>query len=234
MSSSPSPASGATAAQPDARAWRPAERPDLRSGVWTRLGHPSVLGDDVTEQALGRLAERTRSAARAQGYAIGWAEGRREALARAEENARLAAAAAAERERQRDAEHRSALDALVRAADELRQATAAASERVAHQASGLAFEVIRELLGHELALAEDPGEAVVRRALAATPTDVPATVRLHPATAESVATQELAARGVAVRPDATLAPDDAVVEVDGAAIDLRIGTALERLREVLR
>lgn len=216
------------------RAWRHAERPDLRSGVWTRLGHPSVLGDDVTEQALGRLAERTRSAARAQGYAVGWAGGRQEALARAEETARVAAQQAAEREHQRDAEHRRAVDALLRAADQLQRAIGDACDRVADQASGLAFEVTRELVRHELALEEDPGAGVVRRVLAALPVDGIATVRLHPSNAESAAARELAARGVVVRPDPHLDTDDAVVEVDGSAIDLRVGTALERLREVLQ
>lgn len=216
------------------RAWRHAERPDLRSGVWTRLGHPSVLGDDVTEQALGKLAERTRDAARAQGYAVGWAEGRQEALARAEDAARAAERAAADRDRQRDGEHRRAVDALNAAAAELRGAIGDACERVAMQASDLAFEVTRELVGHELALEEDPGAGVVRRVLAALPAAHAATVRLHPATAESVAARSLAEQGVTVRPDPALAPDDAVVEVDDAAIDLRIESALDRLRQALR
>ena len=217
-----------------ARAWRRAERPDLRSGVWTRLGHPSVLGDDVTEQALGRLAERTRSAARAQGYAVGWAEGRQEALARAEETAAVAGARAMERERQREAEHRRAVDALTAAAAELRGAIADVCGRVAMQASDLAFEVTRELVQHELSVEADPGAGVVHRVLAVLPATHVATVRLHPATAESVAARSLGEQGITVRPDATLAPDDAVVEVDGAAIDLRIESALDRLKQALR
>ena len=65
--------------------YRAADRPDLRTGVWTRLGDSAVLGDPVTEAALDGLAERTHSAARAQGYAVGWAEGRQEALVRMSE-----------------------------------------------------------------------------------------------------------------------------------------------------
>lgn len=217
-----------------ARPWRHAERPDLRSGVWTRLGHPSVLGDDVTEQALGRLAERTRSAARAQGYAVGWAEGRQEALARAEETAREAAERAEERERRRDAAHRRASEALEAAAVELRRAVSEVCERVAAQASDLAFEVTRELVHHELSLEEDPGAGVVRRVLAVLPAAHVATVRLHPAIVESAAMRSLSEKGVTVRADASLAPDDAVVEVDDAAIDLRIESALDRLKQALR
>jgi flagellar assembly protein FliH len=217
-----------------ARAWRRAERPDLRVGAWTRLGHPSVLGDDVTERALGRLAERTRSAASAQGYAVGWAEGRREALALAAESARIAEQEAAGREREREAEHRRAVSALVQAAEELRRAVGETCDRVAHQASDLAFEVTRELIGHELSVEQEPGAAVVRRVLAALPAEPAATVRLHPAAAESAAVAGLAERGVTVRADPGLAPEDAVVELDSAAIDLRVGTALDRLREALR
>ncbi|HEU5038079.1 MAG TPA: FliH/SctL family protein [Nocardioides sp.] len=228
MSSSSSPEPAA------ARPWRHAERPDLRSGVWTRLGHPSVLGDDVTEQALGRLAERTRVAARAQGYAVGWAEGRQEALVRGEETARAAQQAAEQREAERDAEHQRAVAALQAAAAELRDAVTEVCDLVARQASDLAFEVTRELVGHELSLEEDPGAGVVRRVLATLPAAHVATVRLHPATAESAAAQGLAEQGVTVRPDASLAPDDAVVEVDDAAIDLRIESALDRLRQALR
>lgn len=226
--------SSSSAEAAGARPWRHAERPDLRSGVWTRLGHSSVLGDDVTEQALGRLAERTRHAARAQGYAVGWAEGRKEALARGEDTAAAAAARAAEREQERDAEHRRALAALQAAAAELRGAISDVCERVAHQASDLAFEVTRELVGHELGLEEDPGAGVVRRVLAALPAAHVATVRLHPAVVESAAARSLGEQGVTLKPDPGLAPDDALVEVDGAAIDLRIESALDRLRQALR
>ena len=228
MSSSSSPEPAAT------RPWRHVERPDLRTGVWTRLGHPSVLGDEVTEQALGRLAERTRHAARAQGYAVGWAEGRKEALARADEEAAATAARAADREAERDAEHRRAIAALQAAATELRSAVGGVCDLVAAQATDLAFELTRELVGHELALAEDPGAGVVRRVLAALPGAHMATVRLHPAVVESAAARSLAEQGVSVRPDPDLAPDDAVVEVDEAAIDLRLESALDRLRQALR
>ena len=51
----------------------PVAHPELRVGNWTRLGGSTVLGDQVTESMLDVLAERTRDAARAQGYATGWA-----------------------------------------------------------------------------------------------------------------------------------------------------------------
>ncbi|HRD62006.1 MAG TPA: hypothetical protein PL137_13945, partial [Nocardioides sp.] len=55
------------------------ETPELRSGEWTRFGPDSVLGDAVTEAALSAMVDDARSAAQAQGYSVGWAQGRREA-----------------------------------------------------------------------------------------------------------------------------------------------------------
>ncbi|MDQ2757752.1 MAG: hypothetical protein M3Y71_14525, partial [Actinomycetota bacterium] len=49
--------------------------PDLRGGDWTRRGGDSVRGDASTELLLGELADRTRTAARSQGFSVGWAEG---------------------------------------------------------------------------------------------------------------------------------------------------------------
>ncbi len=211
---------------------RTAARPDLRTGVWTRLGDPSVLGDAVTEQALGSLAEATRTAARAQGYAVGWAQGRQEALAQAEADARLLVEDALRAEERREAEHRDALAALRQAASGLRGAVQGVCELIGQEATDLAFEVTRALVGHELAVVADPGADVVRRVVSALPGDA-VQVRLHPSVASS-ASAALADQGVRVVPDPTLEPSDAMVETDDAVLDLRIGAALDRLREVLR
>ncbi|HEY1134125.1 MAG TPA: hypothetical protein VGE77_06075, partial [Nocardioides sp.] len=55
--------------------------PELRTGNWTRRGGPGVLGDPVTEELMDALATSTRAAAQSQGYAVGWAQGRRDAAA---------------------------------------------------------------------------------------------------------------------------------------------------------
>jgi flagellar assembly protein FliH len=214
--------------------WRSADRPDLRTGVWTRLGDTRVLGDDATEAALGTLAERTQRAARAQGYAVGWAEGRREAMARAAETAALDDARTQAQEQRRAQKHEAAVAGLTAAAAALQDVTAEVSARITEQATELALELTRTLVGHELAAADDPGPGVVARVQAVLPPDSTAQVRLHPDTAGSAAAGLLAGHGVRLVLDPTLDLHDAVVETDTAAIDLRIGTALERLAEVLR
>jgi len=213
---------------------QPADIPDLRTGDWTRLGGSRVLGDDATENALGALAERARRAARAQGYAVGWAEGRREAGARAEEAAAAAAELARRAEEQREAEHRAVIEALTLAADELRAAIAEVCARVGDQATELALAVTEELVGRELCAAADPGVDVVRRVLAVVPEGSSPQVRLHPSIGSSPALADLADRGLVVVPDPEIEPHDAVVETDDLVIDLRIPAALDRLRAVLR
>jgi flagellar assembly protein FliH len=207
--------------------------PELRSGDWTRLGGSSVLGDRVTENTLATLAESTRAAARSQGYAVGWAQGRREA----DETARLAAEQTAREhaaaEARREAEHRAAVSALEQAATRLDRTLAGLTAEVEAQASTLAFELTRALVGRELAVATDPGADTVRRVLAELPGRAGVRVRLHPDVAESAATADLTDRGVVVVPDHTLEPADAVVEAEGHVLDLRVESALDRLREVL-
>lgn len=216
-----------------ASTWRSADRPDLRQGRWTRLGDERVLGDEATEAVLGRLAERTRAAAQAQGYAVGWAEGHQAALRRAAEEAAVLAAEAERRERAREQEHQAVLATLQRSAASLSAAATEVSDRIAQQASELAFSTICTLLGHELAATAEPGPAVIARALAVLPNDPTTRVRLHPFVAGSAATADLLPEGVDVIADATLDLPDVIVETDTAAIDLRISQALARLQEVL-
>ncbi len=216
-----------------ARSWRSADRPDLRQGRWTRLGDERILGDEATEAVLGRLAERTRSAAQAQGYAVGWAEGHQAALRRGAEETAAAAAASARREREREDEHQAALAALYRAAAALSGSAAEVADRMAAQAADLAFELVGVLLGHELSASADPGAAAVARAAAVLPSDPTTRVRMHPGVASSEAAAGLAEQGVVLRADDSLDVHDVVVETDTSAIDLRLTEALSRLREVL-
>ena len=205
---------------------------ELRSGEWTRLGGDTVLGDLVTEHALSALAAVAQAAARAQGYATGWAEGRRAA----EEQARQEAADRADRQRRdderREAEHRSAVDALVRAATELETAFATTCAQVETHAVRLASRLTQELVGHELAVAKNPGLGAVRRALALLPGEPVVRIRLAPEEAATPGLAELAGSAVVVA-DPTLRRGDALIEADASVVDARVSTALQRVLEVL-
>lgn len=213
----------------------PLATPELRTGQWTRFGAASVLGDAVTEETLSALAERTRTAARSQGYAVGWADGKRTAAEQARQQAEAVAAQHTEAEARRDAEHRAAVAALQLAATRVADTIESLSAAVEEHASGLAWELTHELVGHELRSCTGP--EVVRRALQLAPTEPVTRLRLHPdqladLTAADLA--ELAERGVVVVADHALPWGDALVEADDHVIDARISTALERVREVLR
>ncbi|WGX97846.1 hypothetical protein [Nocardioides sp. L-11A] len=208
------------------------ELPELRVGTWTRLGADTVLGDAVTESLLGGIAAEARDAARAQGYAVGWAEGRRTADEQAAgEEARRAATHAAAEER-REAEHRAALDALGHAAEQVRGLLDELAHAVEDQATDLAWSLTTTLIGAQVARLAPPD--VVARALHALPPGAVGRVRLQPAVAASPAAQELVSRGLEVVPDPALGAADALVEaVDGSVVDLRIREAMARVREVL-
>jgi flagellar assembly protein FliH len=199
-------------------------RPDLPAHDWADT-------NELARTMLGEVAETARAEAQAQGYAVGWAQGRRDARMAAADATRRAEQAAREAELRREAEHRAAVTALHRAADELRGAVEEACGTVALQGTDLALALTETLLGHELSTATDAD--VVRRTLRLMPAPTTATVRLHPDVAASAAVQQLSDAGLTVVADPSLQRDDALVEVDGSVTDLRISTAMERLRQAL-
>ena len=207
----------------------PLRTPELRTGEWTRFGSERVLGDAVTELTLSTLAESTKAAARAQGYSVGWAEGQRRAREQAAVEAAEAEARLVEIEQVRAAEHAAAVAALTAAAADLRTATAHACARIEEQASDLAWELTRALLGHELGTG---GVDVARRVLNVLPAEPMVAVRLHPDDLPTAA--ELAKQGLPLVADPSLERGDALVESLDHVLDLRLGPALERVREALR
>ncbi|KAB2807267.1 hypothetical protein F9L07_27720, partial [Pimelobacter simplex] len=120
--------------------------PELRVGTWTRLGSSNVLGDPVTESLLGGIAAEARDAARAQGYAVGWAEGRRAAAAEAAVEEARRVALHTEAETRREAEHRAALDALGGAAEQVRGLLDDLARAIEAQAVDLAWSLTTTVL----------------------------------------------------------------------------------------
>jgi flagellar assembly protein FliH len=205
---------------------------ELRSGDWTRLGGSAVLGDAVTEHTLAGLAAEASAAARARGYATGWAEGRRAAAAELREATDALEARHRAEEQRREEEHRLAVGALTRAAAQLEDSIADVTARVESSAVGLAAAITEELVGHELAVAESPGLDAVRRALALVPGE-PVT-RIRVSTEDPITPGMTAVAGAAVVvADPSLRRGDAVVETAEAVVDARISGALDRVREVL-
>ena len=184
--------------------------------------------------------EAERQSARALGYADGWAQGQRAALAqtRAETEAvvRDAAELAA---RQAEVLARS-IRALERAADELEARALPVMESAQDELAAAAVLVAETLLGRELELRAGGSLDAVHRALALAPQGRPLRVRLHPDEYEAVRAAlasapqaDTAGRVIDLVPDATIEPAGCVVDCDATRIDAQLGPALARVREVL-
>lgn len=207
-------------------------RHELRGGEWTRFGGDAVRGDAVTERTLAGLVDQTRSAAQAQGFSTGWAEGRRAAEQEAAETARAVAARQAADEARRLEEHHARLAALDALATQLSAQVAAACERVESHAVEIALALTEELLGHELSVAADPARDAVRRALALVP-DAPVTrVRVSPEDGISDDLRDLAGTAV-VTTDPSLRRGEVLVQASDVVVDGRVSGAMARVREVL-
>jgi len=204
--------------------------PDLRGGTWTRLGDDTVRGDEVTERVLTSLAAQTRVAARSQGYAVGWAEGRR--VADTERTARLAELEAAHqaREVRREDEHRAAVAALHAVAASLGDAVAGACAAVEERATEVALDLLTVLLDREVEVGAD----ALRRARGLLPADGLAVCRLAPTDAAHLAAEvDGLPAGVRVVVDPALGTGEVVVETDDQVVDARFTTAIDRIRESL-
>jgi flagellar assembly protein FliH len=208
---------------------------ELRSGSWTRLGASTVLGDAVTEQTLAGLAEQAEAAARAQGYARGWSEGRRAAEQQAAEERTAVLAEERRSVERREAEHRAAVAALVAAAARLDEAVAHVCEQVESEALELAAQLTEAVVGHELAVAASPGLHAVRRALALTQGEALVRVRVSADDHSPELAERAGLDGTAtVVADPTLMRGDAVVETVAGVVDARISSAVARVTELLR
>jgi flagellar assembly protein FliH len=207
---------------------------ELRTGTWTRLGDKTVLGDGVTESAMQALAETTMTSARAQGYSVGWSQGRHAAEKKAREAATAAASRREADDARREEEHQSAVVGLRRAAEQLTATTAQVCASVESQAVDIAMALTETLVGRELELAQDPGADAVRRAMSLLPAQPLVTLRLHPDDVPSPAVADLVHAGAQVVADPTVQRGDALAEADTFVVDASIATALKRVREVLR
>ncbi len=206
---------------------------DLRTGTWTRLGGTGVLGDAVTESILTTLADRARSAAQAQGYAAGWAEGRRRATDAARDAETELAARAAEQRAAAVAEQQHLVAALDAAADRSAAAYTSRYDALAEQALDLALRIAEEVLQRELTVAAQPGLDALRRALALVEPRTAVTVRLHPDDRAALDPAALEGCSATLVDDPALSRGDAVAETDHGLVDATVAGALARVREVL-
>lgn len=218
----------------------PSARPVLRGAGAS--GADSVDFDTDLRVAVpagaGGLVRAARDAARAAGYADGWAQGQRAArLAGQAASDQRAAAEAAEAQR-RGAAARRALGAVATAAASLDARHAPALVDLSEVILAAAVEIAEAIVGHEIDHGEHRGMAAVRRATALVPDGGAVTVRLHPDQYdEMVATigaeSVMDGRPVRLRPDPALAAGDSVAVYGPTTVDATVAAAVARVRQEL-
>jgi flagellar assembly protein FliH len=183
-----------------------------------------------------------RQAARALGYAEGWASGNRAAAAQAE-----AARAALLQEHEReaaaaDAAVSVAVSGLDRASRQLQQALVPVLDDVADAVLDAALALARAVVAAELTVVDAAARSALRRALRPLPTDSVVTVRLNAsdlAVLDSMVTRTSSGdlfEGHQVRlvADPGVQPGDAVADQAGSIVDATIASGFARAVEVLR
>ncbi len=203
---------------------RAADLPVVGGGASFRLG-------DVYAEELERLREH----ARAEGFAVGHAEGMQAAAAVVAETEAAAAARLADVQARWERRVASAVAALGAAAARFDEAAVPVADDVRETIMGTVLTLVEDLLGRELALADSPVLDAVRRALALVPADAPAVVRVHPDDLGEIPAEVLAELPASIRvvgdPDVERA--GAVAETGPRRIDAQLMAALERVQVVL-
>lgn len=172
-------------------------------------------------ESLYDSTERARAEAIRQGYEEGRQRAAQEideqrALMRAKEQFALSSAAAALED---------AVEAVVERLNET-------VKDLETEISSLVFDLARAVIGCELSLARNPGEAALARALALVPPDESAVVRLNPDDLSTIESAN-ARTWLQLVPDPQIERGGSVIEVGAMRIDARIETALDRARTLL-
>ncbi|MDO9379131.1 MAG: FliH/SctL family protein, partial [Nocardioidaceae bacterium] len=139
----------------------------------------------------------------------------------------------AEVARRQDEDHARVVAGLAAAAVDAARAADVTVRAVEERVLEVALAVAEAVVGAELSSVDRAAELAVRRALSLVPPGATVRLRLHPGAAATVDVDALAAEGVQVVADRTLAPGDAIAEDDDLVVDATVATALARVREVL-
>lgn len=171
--------------------------------------------------------------ARDRGFAEGRADGYRDGYQAGHDEA-CAEAARAEAARDRAAGR--ALAALGEAAAELLAHRGRDMEGIEQVLVEGALELATAIVGRELEVAAAPGRDALVRALRLDEGLEPAVARLHPDDVDTLGALDQLAPGreITVVADRAVETGGCIVEVGSGRIDAQLGTALERVREVLR
>ncbi|BCJ43110.1 hypothetical protein GCM10010168_01480 [Actinoplanes ianthinogenes] len=186
-----------------------------------------------------KVLEEERMAARTTGYAEGWAQGKRDAVAAAEEAAARARAAEEHHEHRRSAALAHAVNALGRAVTELENQLMPTFTELQELVLASAFELAEAVIGRTLHDDPERGQDALRRAMTAAPEHGDVVLRLHPEdyanlVGDADGVFDYQGRRINLHADPSLRPGDAIAETGTATVDATIAAAVARAREALR
>lgn len=177
-------------------------------------------------------------AARAAGYAEGWAQGRRDAVTLEAEQLQRHQECQDQLERALAEQTRSTCDALESAVRDLASCTVPTLEDAADIVLDAAVRLAEAVLGAELSVLDGAGAIALRRALAPLPDDGRVVVRMNPqdveivraatADATSAGTARVDGHEVELVADPSLRRGEAVADQGAARVDARLAAALHR------
>jgi len=178
-----------------------------------------------------------RTAALAAGYAEGWALGQQQSLAAAQADAERRARQQAAMDAAARTRCDSAVGALAQAASQLHQRQLPVLDELGQTLLEAALALAAAVLDRELQGLDDTALLALRRTVSPLPGDAPVRVRVSPADHAELVRHLTGAsfegRELDLVVDASLRPGEAVAEADGAVVDGRIASALDRARAAL-
>jgi len=198
---------------------------DLRTSEFVgRSGVDPRLVDPTLEAVVAEAVEQARVAGWEQGRSEGREAGRQEAAAQMD---------AAERHHEQEwVQTLSALRVSIAALD---ARDAPVFQDIENAVAAMAVEIAEVLVGRHLEVGKGSALDSVRRALALAPRQSAAIVRLHPDAMPQLSdvTGALPSGSVTIVADASIEIGGCIVEAGNRTIDAQLGTALQRLRELL-
>ena len=220
-------AADASAVVPHVAERRSGERSGRRAG-----DVPAPRLEDVYAAELHRLREQART----EGWAAGHAEGLSVAAAAVARVEAEAAQRLARTQQRWEARIASTVAALTAACAQVDATPPLAGETLDQLLLGATLTLVEEVFARELAISTQPGADALHRALALSPEDGPTVVRLNPEDLQRIPAPVLAGLPASVRvvADPRVEPAGAVAETGVCRVDAQLGSALERVREVLR
>jgi flagellar assembly protein FliH len=186
--------------------------------------------DPRLEEIVQAAAEEAREAARAQGYATGWTQGRRAAAAQATLNAQVAQEELRQLKVQAAQEITALLANLAAASATTSQISAQEWSEVADVLGQGAIQLAQALLARELSSVDDTMQLNIRTALQCLADPGQAVIHLHPQ--DAVLIQD-APDGVRIVPDPAVPVGGVVALTPTQRVRLDLAKALEAAQEVL-